>query len=63
MKTNSTPHKQRGFFDLGFSLGLMLIFGGSAAVIDNNNEQKNNLAKPATEIVDQKVIIVKSEQD
>lgn len=63
MKTNSTLRKQRGFFDFGLSLGLMLVFGGSAAVIDKGHEQQSELAKPTTEIVDQKIIIVKTEEE
>ena len=63
MKTNSSHRKQSGFFDLGLSLGLMLVFGSTAAVIDKDQEQQDNIAKPATEIVDQNIIIVQSEQE
>ena len=63
MKTNNTCRKQGGFFDLGLGLGLVLVFGGTAAVIDKNTEQQEQLAKPTTEILDQKVIIVKKDQE
>ena len=63
MKTNSIHRKQRGFFDLGLSLGLILVFGSTAAVIDKDHEQQDNLAKPATEIADQNIVVVKTEQE
>ena len=63
MNTNAIPHKQRGFFNLGLSLGLMLVFGSTAAVIDKDHEQQDNFAKPSSEIVNQEIVIVKSEQE
>ncbi|WP_455375233.1 hypothetical protein [Kaarinaea lacus] len=63
MKTNSIHRKQSGFFDLGLSLGLILVFGSTAAVIDKDHEQQDNLAKPATEIADQNIVVVKTEQE
>jgi hypothetical protein len=63
MKNNNAFRKQRGFFDLGLGLGLMLVFGGTAAVIDENKDLQQQFVKPATERVDQKIITVKNDQE
>lgn len=62
MKTVRQYGKQKGFFDLGLSLGLMLVFGGTAAVIDSKESGQNHLAKPDTEVQQSKVVVVKSEE-
>lgn len=62
MKINCKHSKQKGFFDLGLSLGLMLVFGGTAAVVESKESEQSQLAKPDTEIAQPKVVIVKTEQ-
>lgn len=61
IKTMDSKRKQRGFFDLGPGLGLMLVFGGVAATLDSKTIEQKNLAKPETEIAQTQVVIVKSE--
>ena len=56
MKTTQSYRKQRGFFDLGLSLGLMLVFGGTAAVVDKDAE--STVAKQDEQ---QQIVVVKSE--
>lgn len=62
MATNRLESKQRGFFDLGLGLVLSVIFGGTAAVVDSKEAEQNQLAKPATEITQPEVVVVKSDQ-
>ncbi len=40
MKLPTLKVKQFGFFSLGFALGLMILFGGTAAVVSPDTENQ-----------------------
>lgn len=63
MKSNHSKHKQRGFFDLGLGIGLMIIFGGTAAVITPDNSRQYDMVDQNNKAVVQATKIVKKSKE
>lgn len=59
MKTINSQGKQRGFFDLGIGLGLLLLFGGTSVVISSNHEAQRTFANQETETTTNEITATK----
>lgn len=63
MKPVHTHHRQRGFFDLGIGIGLMILFSGTAAVVTQNNSTQNDTVQQISTPVVQVVETVNRDQE